>query len=709
MTQLKRWLKSLSAKLCLLLLICSLIVSLQPSIAAESVKSQGIQLLETGRFQAAIDVWQQAARHYQAQNDRINQALSLNYLAIAWQELGDLQQANQAIADSLALLNQSNELSVRARVLNTQGRLWLDMGQPEKALSVWQAAETAYRQSGDEFGAIGAQINQAQALQIQGLMRRSQSILESVTQQLQKQPVSTLKLSAVRNLGIVWQVTGQLEKAKATFEKSLAIAQQLNNREEIGASLFNLANVTKSIGNAEQALKYYDQAIELTALSPTRLGIRANQFSTLVTLQDWQTAKDILQQSQAEFEKLPSSRQAIYTRVNIASSAMKNLQQFSHREIAKELAIAIRDARELQDIRGESYAIGQLGQLYEQTQQFQEAQKLTQRALSLSQKIDASDISYRWQWQLGRLLRQQSDRENAIAAYRESVRLLKSLRADLVATSPDVQFSFRESVEPVYREFVSLLVDDPDQSDLQQARETIEALQLAELENFLRSACLEAKTAQIDQIDTNAAVIYPIILPDRLTVIASLPGRSLSVHNVQLPKAQIEKTLETMLETLNPVYSDSDRLQVSQQIYQWLIQPIEQELSQEKIETLAFVLDGTLRNVPISALYDGKQYLIEKYSVAVTPGLQLMEPRSLSQSQRLKALIGGLTEGRQGFTALPGVARESSQIASELATKVFLDRQFTKQNLQASIQEAKFPLVHLATHGQFSSKLSTLR
>ena len=129
-----------------------------------------------------------------------------------------------------------------------------------------------------------------------------------------------------------------------------------------------------------------------------------------------------------------------------------------------------------------------------------------------------------------------------------------------------------------------------------------------------------------------------------------------------------------MLESLNPLYSDSERLQVSQQIYTWLIQPIESDLKQEKIKTLAFVLDGTLRNIPMSALYDGQRYLIEKYSVAITPGLQLVEPRSLSQSQRLRALVGGLTEGRQGFTPLPGVVRESTQIASELATQIFLDR-----------------------------------
>ncbi|GAP94722.1 CHAT domain-containing protein [Leptolyngbya sp. NIES-2104] len=705
-TRLKYWLKSRFAKLCLLVLACSLIVVFQPMIATASVRSQAIQLYEAGRFQAAIALWQQSIRTYEQQNDRVNQALSLNYLALAWQELGDLKQANQAISESLELLDRTNNSSVRARALNTQGKLFLALGQPEKATSAWQAAEVAYRQSGDELGAIGSQINQAQALQTQGLLRRSQLILESVTQQLQKQPASSLKLAAVRNLGIVWQVTGQFDKAKTTLEKSVEIAKQLNDREEVSVSLFNLANVLRSMGELDSALKQYAEAAKLASLPQTRLGIQVNQFSTLLKLQNWQQAREVFEQSKLELKNLSPSRQSIYARVNLSNHAMKNLQQFSNQEIAEELAIAVQDARTIQDFRGESYAIGQLGQLYEQTQQLQDAQKLTEQALSLSYRIDASDIAYRWQWQLGRLFRQQGDREKAISAYQESVRLLKSLRADLVATSPDVQFSFREAVEPVYREFVSLLVDQPNQKDLQTARETIEALQLAELENFLRSACLEAKTTQIDQIDASAAVIYPIILPDRLTVIASLPGRSLSVHHTKLPKDDVEKTLEKMLESLNPVYPDEERLQISQQIYQWLIQPIAQELEQNQIKTLTFVLDGTLRNIPITALYDGEHYLIEKYSVAITPGLQLVEPRSLSQSQRLNALVGGITEERQGFSSLPGVAREATQIASKLNTQIFLDRKFTKQNLQESIQETQFPLIHLATHGQFSSKLS---
>jgi CHAT domain-containing protein len=144
-------------------------------------------------------------------------------------------------------------------------------------------------------------------------------------------------------------------------------------------------------------------------------------------------------------------------------------------------------------------------------------------------------------------------------------------------------------------------------------------------------------------------------------------------------------------------------LRLSQQVYDWLIRPVETLLAESEVKTLVFVPDGSLRNLPMAALYDGKQYLVEKYSIALSQGLQLLQPRSLIREQ-LKALTAGLTESRQGFPALPGVASELNQIASEVRSELLLNQQFTKKILEDQIQTTSFPIIHLATHGQFSSK-----
>jgi CHAT domain-containing protein len=680
--------------------------------AALDTLTQGKQHYENGRFAEAAAVWQQAVA--QSNDDSLNSALSLSLLSLAQQELGQWSAAQQSIDRSLHLLNQvadnPNKAALLAQSLNTQGSLQLAIGQAEQALETWKLAEQTYAEIEDEAGILGTRINQAQALQTLGLFRRAQTLLQAIAQTLQSQPASSLKATHLRSLGTIWQVVGDLPQSQIALEQSLAIAQQIKAPSDIAAAYFSLGNTYRAQSQDEQALQAYQQAAAIASSAGDRLAAQVNQLSLFLQKSNLPAAQTLFtQQIQPQLAALSASRSHIYTQVHLAASLMEQgSQRFATPEtIATVLANAVTQAKQLQDSRAESYALGQLANLYEQTQQWQDAEKLTRQALLLAQSINASDIAYRWQWQLGRLRKYQGDRPAAIAAYSQSVELLKSLRSDLVAINADVQFSFREKVEPVYRELVSLLVEParPSQADLKQAREIIESLQLAELQNFFRSACLDANPSQIDQVDATAATVYPIILSDRLTTILSIPGQPLTVYSAPVSQTQVEAMTEQALETLNPIFSDSERLQASGQLYDWLIRPAEALLSQHHIKTLVFVLDGELRNMPMAALYDGQAYLVEQYSVAVTPGLQLLEPRSLNAQDRRQVLLGGLTQSRQGFSALPGVATESEQIATNVGADVFLDQKFTEDNLQNQISETSFPLVHLATHGQFSSKV----
>jgi CHAT domain-containing protein len=133
-----------------------------------------------------------------------------------------------------------------------------------------------------------------------------------------------------------------------------------------------------------------------------------------------------------------------------------------------------------------------------------------------------------------------------------------------------------------------------------------------------------------------------------------------------------------------------------------LLRPSEEALKSNHVSTLVFVPDGALRDLPIAALHDGQQYLIEQYSIALTPGLQLLQPQPLPQ-RRLRALVAGLSQTRQGFPALPNVVFEVEQIESEIATQVLLNQSFTNTALQSRIHSSSVSIVHLATHGQFSS------
>lgn len=666
-----------------------------------SLLEQGRMLFANGRFAEAVSIWQQAVKGLQGESDRTQLALTLNYLANAYQELGQWQQAKNAITQSLTLLQAQSSPNILAQALNTQGNIQFATGQTEAALSSWQQAEKAYSLAGDETGFIGSKINQAQALQALGLYRRSKLNLEELNTKLQSLPNTALKAMGLRSLGVALQVVGDLTKSQEVLNQSLAISQQLNSDAETSTTLLSLANTLRALKKPQEALVNYQKAAETASNPLTKLEAKLNELSLLVETKNLESAKKLLPEIELQIEKIPLNRESIYAQVNFANSLIK--MGYNPPAIAQVLATAIKNSRQLQDLRAESFALGQLGKLYQQTQQLQEAENLTKQALTIAQQLNAADIVARLQSQMGEILHQKGDVAGAISAYSESVNILKSLRSDLVAINPDIQFSFQETVEPVYRQLVSLLLkSNPDQNKLKQAREVIESLQIAELDNFFREACLDAKPQQIDRLDPQAAVIYPIILPDRLEVIFSQPGKPLRQYTTNLPEAEVENTLVQLLESLNPFFSSEERLRVSQQVYDWLIKPAEAELAANQVKTLVFVLDGLLRNLPMSALYDGKSYLLEKYNIAVAPGLSLVAPQSLT-NKKIKVLTGGITESRQGFSALPGVEVEVNKIAQKVPSKVFLNQQFTEQNLQSEIAGTAFPIVHLATHGQFSS------
>lgn len=630
---------------------------------------------------------------------------------------------------------RTNADFAQSQALNHQGIHQWETGQTEAALDTWKRAEAAYRAVGDEAGQLGSQLNQVQALQALGQYRRAKNLLAQINARLQLQPDSPLKASGLRSLGITLFQVGDLGESYRVLQLSLEISQRLN--AETGSTLLAMGNVARAGWNHPTTMKaanahasrfanadpiaLYQQAAAVTQDDLTRLQARLNQFSFLVESDQMAQASFLVNEIEVLINRLPSSRAVIYAQVNFAESLIKatvresrQKQLFTPSAIAQLLANAVQHARSLNDSRAEAYALGQLGHLYETSRQWDDAAQLTRQALQLTQSMQAEDIAVAWQWQLGRILKQQGQTSEAIVAYSQAVETLKVLRGDLVAINPEVQFSFREQVEPIYRQFVQLLLEDnPTQAELRQARATIEALQLAELNNFFREACLDTKPQQIDQVDPNTAVIYSIILPDRLAVILSLPNQPLRYHFTKLtsdsnPAAdrqeqKVDQVFDDLFATLNPFITTQEPLRPHQQLYDWLIRPVEADLAKSQVKTLVFVMDGVLRGVPLAALHDGQNYLIENYSLALTPGLQLLPPRSLTPGQ-LGTLAGGLSEARQGFSALPGVAQEMQQVAAVVPTSILLNQAFTRTQLTGKLASVSFPIVHLATHGQFSSQ-----
>lgn len=680
-----------------------------------NLEQRGKALFDARKFLQAVEVLRAAVGQYQQRGNRMGEAIALSNLALVYEQLGQWPEANQAIEQSLELLQgQSTPEAgqLLAQVLNTEGQLKLAQGQAQLALKAWQRSEEIFKQIGDAEAVTRSRVNQAQALKSMGQYRRSIKTLSEVRNTLAEQPDSLTEVVALRSLGESLRVVGELSDAREVLEKSVEMAGQLDLPKDRAAAQLSLGNALRAEGEndpkqLQAALRIYQQLA--TESGESQVQALLNQFSLLVQMKQFTQAERVWPQVSDNLRQLPLSRSSIYAYLNVVHSLsqLRTTSMDTVAERAQLLKQTLTQAKTLGDGRAESYVLGGLGALYEETEQWVEAVRLTQKALKKA--INEPEIAFLWQWQLGRLHKVQGNQEEAISAYSGAVQTLKLLRKDLIAVNPEVQFSFRDNVEPIHRQLVDLLLDvegQPSDKNLEAARLTIESLQLAELDNFFREACLDTNSVVIEEIDPKAAVIYPIILPDRLAVIVSLPslsGKKLRVYHSMVSSKQVERIVDRLRLSLgqpnNFRYST-----LSRQVYKWLLNPIARDLEKSEAKTLVFILDGVLRNVPMAALHDGKQFLIEKYAVSVTPSLQLIEPKPLALNQT-RILMAGLSEPVQGYSGLPYVESELKQIGNLLSGHSLINQTFTHSALLKEVETKSYSILHLATHGQFSSKL----
>ena len=698
------------------------------SKSAEKLEAEGKYFYSISQFAQALELWHQAELIYVNSEDSLSQARILSNLALAYSQLNNWEQSTAKITASLQLLNQKPEITspehirALAQVFNNQGIIQLSQGKAEQAIATWSQAKVNYEESGNDLGIIRASINQASAFKQLGLYSRTVKTLAEVKKRLAQQPDSLLKATGLRSYGDILRLVGQNNQSKQILSQSLTIATKINAPEEQVKTLLALGN---SYQQPQKALKKYQQGLDICRQQPNclrtdlPLQIHLAQINLLSKTRSWQRSQELIPTVQAEFNQLPNSRTNIDRKINFAynlvklrhispSKGTKANQVPTSSAIEQFLVNTLVAAKALNYTKAQSYILGLQGQIKEESQDWQNAQKYTQQALVLAQILDAPEIIYLWQWQLGRIDRALGNRTQAIADYSQAVEVLQSLSLDLVAINPDIQYSFSNSVEPVYRELVSLLLKakpgkEVSQANLEGVRKVIESLQLAELNNFFREACLDAQAVNIESIDPQAAVIYPIILSDRLEVILSLPHKPLKHYQADISQVKLEKTIAQLRHDI-VVRSRRNFYKPASKLYDLLIRPALEDLANSQIKTLVFIPDGAFRSIPLGALYDGQKFLIEDYNIALTPGLQLLAPHPLEQV-KLKTITAGLTKSRQGFPPLNYVDSELKEIGKMVDGVTLLNQNFTAKALQQEIKFTDYPIVHIATHGQFSSTL----
>jgi CHAT domain-containing protein len=372
---------------------------------------------------------------------------------------------------------------------------------------------------------------------------------------------------------------------------------------------------------------------------------------------------------------------------------------------ARDLADAgLEVARELGDERLLAAAYNELSEWHLARGEFDAALALARQAALAAQSGGVSDNLYRAEWTSGRALRALGKNREALAAYRAAVDTLAAMQSTLVTSTR----SFRAEILPLYREYSDVMFASTAGLPAAAARETLlevqqalERLRLAEVLNYFENQCAVPEVFDVGAVRTGSAVIiYPVIFADRTELLVSTQA---DVFQFTAPVGLAELTTETRL--LRAALEDTDSgaayLAPARRLFDWLIAPLLPVVEAAQPDALVFVPDGPLRSIPLGVLNDGRRFLIERYAVAVTPGLSLVKASESPPAGRV--LANGIVDPVQGFPALPFVETELESIAELYPTEVYADEAFLSETLKREILQGGYSIVHLATHAQFES------
>ena len=550
--------------------------------------------------------------------------------------------------------------------------------------------------------------------------------------------------------GLILVESGQIEAARREFSQGL---KQSGKRDE--ATSFSIRLQMARLASPRSALS------ELQTLTDE---LSVSHLPEGVTLTLWLTLMDHLEQL-SELE-LPEALLASIESLSQTAAGKANMLAGGSRN----------------PLRTQSRIRGFEARLHEKNDP-EQAVFLLNAAIQKSIQAAAYDLTLLWETRLGKLLAQAGDRKRSIEAYRRAAFAANSIRNN-IPISYNGKSSYEYLLEPLYRGLVDGVLNaastSTDSADKQkyyvEALQGMELLKQSELENYFNERCafdsakasINAKTRQLAQrfgssltgqdsknsqlVANNlaratgtTAIIYPILLEDRVEI--------LLINNGEIVRKSVDKPLSDIRKVSGKVYRgfsgilEKTKFEAeSKLLYQWLLNPLADELKNRHITHIVYIPDDQLRLIPLSALLTGSnQYVAQQYAVITNSSLQsvanfsgtrqignvllagLSKPGDTLLEDPLigKILPASVTEvrgsgvdttpvavvrrGDPTYRAaalkqleLPGVEAEINQLRTTLGgPSPLLNTTFTKANLANRMQSGDYQIAHLATHGFF--------
>ncbi|MFN6442050.1 MAG: CHAT domain-containing protein [Nostoc sp. DedSLP01] len=717
---------------------------------------QGIKNYNAENFLQAIKNWQEALSQYK--NNPSATAVVHENLARAYQQIGENKAAIASLSAAISDYGAVKNIQQVGRMKSELAQVYSNLGQPRKAIALLcgqmvdrdrnlvsqkiectpESAQQIATKYNDKRGQVAAL----------GIIGEAYRLIGSYDQAIQylnaaQQVTPEYQFLVFNSLGNAYKSRGQLRELQAESAKNAEIYSKEKELARKSLDDYNRAykyfkDSINFADNQKQAVAQMRGLLNLIQLASQTKHKLINDEEFNLTLQD---ALNLL-------ENLPDSATKVYGQIDLAylqrdaektspfTYCPTHLILSGNNRALNLLENAVLASKKLQDNRLISYANGALGHFWECQKDTEKALKYTQSAIIAAEnKLSAKDSLYFWEWQAGRILDRKNRKQEAIASYQRAFETLEGIRQDILTAQRDVQFDFRDVITPLYRTLaqsrlelvgVGAITDEQRGKELSKVVNTIDALRLAELQNYFGNDCIlsELNPKLVGELLEDNSVAFKdtaflssIILNNKTGILLQLPNQETKFRWIEDPNQQgtnkivSRDTLKTKIEEFRKGLKRKEDINydttIAAQLYDWMIRPILSDINPQKIKTLVFIQDGFLRSVPMAALYDSQQkkYLIETYAVAATPSLRITKPKIRDRSTQ-KALILGLTKTAtidgKTFEKLFAVPNEVSTVESIFPNHTgLIDDNFIPENFQRKLEKTTYSIVHIASHAQF--------
>ena len=599
-------------------------------------------------------------------------------------------------------------------------------------------AAAAYREraekSRDPVDVLKARLNAASCMKLSGDISAATRLLAESAALLDKVPGESLRALFFSEYGSVLAMGRKPALALPILERAAALAEKISDKALLAEIRNDHGIALAAAGRPDEAYPACKSAMELAAIEGMGdLVTRARQNLLLAAYAIWKRERELLVRKMETTPQTANDAALRKSRILFETCLAESIRHTSMPDVTPTLLFekvsagiaAVRYGKEEQGYRMlegalesartsgqgelERAALLALSELYIDHSRGDDARMLLDHLRRSSpeespMQLAGMEILFsRCEMLPG------GNKQLALAHANRAIRAIEDQRGDIAVsqTVSDLGRPFREWAGQPYLIRADLETRDGSPAALNRAQQDVEAYKAWELDDFYRDDCvnlaLNKSTDLAGRIPAGTAVIYVIPLPDRTEILVGT-SKGTRKWTSPVPSGTLESKVRLLRHRLEYERGLPSFVEPAGFIHEAVISPCFNYLRENGVHHLVFVPEGAFATVPIAALRcpTRNRYLIEDFSISVSPGLSLL-PNDVSDGGASSILLAGLSEGVQGFSPLPGVRPELERIARiRGGDGALLNDAFTAKSLSDGLIVKQATMIHLASHAEFS-------